>query len=350
VLTLCVPPTNPVSIFEVFNASFGSKLLVAATVHLNVFGRLGQGPKPYKVLQAELGLSDRAMSVLVTALRSFGLLMQDAHDALLPSGLARVHLTPGGQFDVTDYLELAADARGVRDLVERLRTNRPAGDTPDGQGAAYIQRDGVKSAMSDERLARWLTERLAGRAVNTGALLCQVAPPPEGATRLLDIAGGTGVFGLAYLQRYPDLKVTVLELPRVAEVAKEYAAAYDMTGRMECLDCDMFTDDFPAGVDAVLLSNVLHDWDVPECRYLLRKACAALRPGGRLIVHDAFLNDELDGPFHIAIYSVILFYLTAGRAYSAAECREWLAEVGLEYRNLKPTMVHCSALTADKPE
>src|SRR5205823_3431494 len=145
------------------------------------------GPRPYEELQLEFGLSDRAMSVLVTALRAFGLLNLDAGNRLAPSKLARAHLAPGGDFDVSDYLELAADARGVKDLVERLRTNRPAGDDPDGQGAAYIHQEGMKSAMGDERLARWLTERLAGRAANTAALLTQAAPLPDGATRLLDV-------------------------------------------------------------------------------------------------------------------------------------------------------------------
>ena len=118
---------------------------------------------------------------------------------------------------------------------------------------------------------------------------------------------------------------------------------------MKLVKGNMFECKYGNGVDAILLSNILHDWDIPECRILLNKCFEALKEGGVLLVHDAFLNDELDGPMHIAIYSVILFYLTKGRAYSAAECRQMLREVGFVPQDFIPTLVHCSVLTAVKP-
>ena len=69
----------------------------------------------------------------------------------------------------------------------------------------------------------------------------------------------------------------------------------------------------------MLLSNVLHDWDVPECRALVGRLAEALRPGRRLLIHDVFLDDDLGGPLPVALYSASLFRLTEGRAYSADE-------------------------------
>src|SRR5205807_7549491 len=107
----------------------------------------------------------------------------------------------------------------------------------------------------------------------------------------------------------------------------------------------MFVDPLPKGADVVLLSNILHDWDVPECRTLIARCAGALRPGGRLLIHDVFLNDALDGPLPIALYSAALFCLTEGRAYSAAEYRGWLKEAGLQAETMTPTLVHCSVLS-----
>jgi hypothetical protein len=114
--------------------------------------------------------------------------------------------------------------------------------------------------------------------------------------------------------------------------------------RLECRPGDMFRDPVPGGPDVVLLSNVLHDWDVPECRSLVRRCAAALPPGGRLLIHDAFLNDTLDGPLPVALYSAALFTLTEGRAYSAAEYRAWLSEAGLAAGTVIPTLIHSGVL------
>jgi hypothetical protein len=110
----------------------------------------------------------------------------------------------------------------------------------------------------------------------------------------------------------------------------------------------MFRDPLPVGGDAVLLSNVLHDWDVPECRSLIRRCAEVLAPGGRLLIHDVFLDDDLGGPLAIALYSAALFTLTEGRAYSAAEYREWLNEAGLTLRPVTPTRIHCGVLEGAK--
>ena len=94
----------------------------------------------------------------------------------------------------------------------------------------------------------------------------------------------------------------------------------------------------------MLLSNILHDWDVPECRTLIARCAGALRPGGQLLIHDVFLSDALDGPLPITLYSAALFTLTEGRAYSAREYRAWLVEAGLEPGGVTPTLIHCGVL------
>src|SRR6202035_5176506 len=134
--------------------------------------------------------------------------------------------------------------------------------------------------------------------------------------------------------------------PEVLKVAAEMAETYGVADRLERRPGDMFRDPVPAGADVVLLSNILHDWDVPECRTLVSRGAAALPPGGRLLIHDVFLNDALDGPLPLALYSAALFSVSEGRAYSAAEYRTWLREAGLTPCDLVPTLSHCGVLPA----
>jgi len=84
----------------------------------------------------------------------------------------------------------------------------------------------------------------------------------------------------------------------------------------------------PADADVHLFSNVLHDWDEPVVRELLQKSFDALLGGGLVMVHDAFLNAEKNGPLHVAEYSVLLMHSSEGRCYSVAEMEQYLREAG----------------------
>ena len=175
------------------------------------------------------------------------------------------------------------------------------------------------------------------------------APRFGRARRLLDVGGGTGIYSIACLVRHPSLQAIVWDRPEVLKVADEMARAHGVADRLECRPGDMFADDVPTGCDAILLSNILHDWDVPENQRLIGRLAAALPPGGQLTIHDVFLHDELDGPLPIALYSAALFSFTEGRAYSAAEYRAWLVAAGLVPGEIEPTAIHCGVLPAARP-
>ncbi len=338
------PQVDPTPIFEIFRGSYATEILTAAVAHFNVFGRLAQQPMTAAELGQSLGVAERPRIVLLTALRSFGLLTCDAQGRLHLTDLAREHLLPGGPFDVGDYVGLAANSPGVLEMVERLRSNRPASHAA---GVAFIFREGVVSAMEDEAAARHFTNALAGRAKNVAPVLAERVDLAS-AKLLVDVGGGTGIYSIAFLQKNPDLCAIVLDRPEVLKVAQELARAYGVADRLQTQPADMFRDSLPKDADAVLLSNILHDWDVPECRTLIARSAASLRSGGQLLIHDVFLNDALDGPFPIALYSAALFCLTEGRAYSAAEYRGWLSEAGLTTGEVTPTLIHCGVLAGCK--
>ena len=205
--------------------------------------------------------------------------------------------------------------------------------------------------MEQSDLARHFTLSLAGRAKNVAPALAQQVDLSK-AELLLDVGGGSGIYSIAILKRYSQLRAVVIDRPEVLRVADEFRRRYGVSDRMELQEGDMFTDPLPTGADAVLLSNILHDWDVPECRQLIARSHAALHPKGQLLIHDVFLNDELDGPLPIALYSAALFTLTRGRAYSAAEYRQWMQDAGfaIDSNQVLPTLIHCGVLSGIKGE
>ncbi len=341
---LTAPCFDPTSIFELYRGSYATELLTAAVAHLQVFGHFVEGPLSFDELREQLELAERPAVVLVTALRAFGLLADDEPGKLGLTELACEHLLPGSPFDVSGYVGLSADSPGVLAMVERLRSNRPV--AAKDEGTAFIYREGQDSAMDKEAAARRLTMALAGRARNVAPVLAERVDL-SGARVLLDVGGGTGIYAYACLLKYPNLRAIVWDRPEVLKVALEMAVAHGVSERVECRPGDMFADAVPEA-DVILLSNVLHDWDVPECKTLLGRCAERLPVGGRLLIHDVFLNDALDGPLPIALYSAALFCVTEGRAYSAAEYRAWLQEAKLTPSAVVPTLVHCGVLSGTK--
>ena len=282
-----LPPTlDPAPIFEIFRGNHAMELLTAAVGHFGLFDRLAGGPLATEELQAATGLAERPFIVLLTGLKALGLVEERAGRVQM-TPIAREHLSPGQPLDVSDYIRMGAAAPGVLALVQRMRTNKPAGIAPDDDRPAFIFKEGEQSSMDEDASARHLTLMLAGRAKNIAPVLAQRVDLSS-AGRLLDIGGGTGVYSIAFLQRFPQLRAIIYDRPAVLKVAAEFAEQHGVAERMEFVAGDMFADSLPEDCDAILLSNVLHDWDVPECRRLMHRCAAALPVGGRLLVHDCF--------------------------------------------------------------
>ena len=103
--------------------------------------------------------------------------------------------------------------------------------------------------------------------------------PLDDARLLVDVAGGTGIYSIAWLLRHPELRAIVWDRPEVLKVALEMAEEYGVADRLEARPGDMFKDPMPEKADVILLSNVLHDWDVADCWVLVSRCASALRPG-----------------------------------------------------------------------
>ena len=166
---------------------------------------------------------------------------------------------------------------------------------------------------------------------------------------LLDIAGGSGIYACCIAAAHPHIKASVLEKPPVDQVARECIARRGCAARVDVVAGDMFAGALPEGFDAHLWSNVLHDWDAPVIRALLEKSFAALRPGGLVVVHDAFLNNDKKGPRTVAANSVLPMVITEAKCYSLAEMESMLVGVGFTNVQHVKTAVDHSIMRGRKP-
>ncbi|GAB3491721.1 hypothetical protein GCM10027341_05060 [Spirosoma knui] len=269
--------------------------------------------------------------VLFPALCAMDLLQRDESGRLQITELGRF-LTQSQTPNVAGYVGLEKDDPGAIEMATRLKNDGPL-EAP--EGISFVKEGEGPSPMDDPELARSLTLGLAGRARKLSPIVAANMSKREG--HLLDVAGGTGYYTYEWLLNNPSSKATLLDRPAVLNVAAELLDELAKSGRpgadtlkerVTFLPGDMLTDELPQ-TDLLLAASLFHDWPTPTCQMLAQRFANALRPGGELWVHDAFLNDELDGPLAVTDYSAQLFWNTKGRAYSRAEYRRWFTEVGL---------------------
>jgi precorrin-6B methylase 2 len=119
----------------------------------------------------------------------------------------------------------------------------------------------------------------------------------SGASRLLDVGGGSAAFDIELCRLYPDLTATVYELPKIADIAAEKVDEAGLLKRIETVAGDFFADSsLPGGHDTILLSMILHGWQEGRCRAILQKCWAALPSGGQVIIAELLVNDARTGP------------------------------------------------------
>ena len=334
------PLTDPTQIYRYRDGLYAEDMLITALVWLDLFSCLEKNPSDFDSICRDLELKPRPADVMLTLLVAMQLIeRRDGKYLLTPTG--REHLAKDSPWFIGPYYASLKERPVAKDLLHVLRTGKTA-----NWGSEKDKGDWHKS-METEEFATQFTAAMDCR----GVFLAQAAAKKldlHGRKRLLDIAGGSGIYACSFCAHFPELRATVLEKPPVDRITTNAIAKRGFTQRVDVIASDMLHAPLPTGFDAHLFSNVLHDWDVPVVKQLIAKSFAALEPGGTLIIHDAHLNEDKSGPLHVAEYSVMLMHSTEGRCYSVAEMREYLMEAGFTEVEFTPTAAARSIVTAKK--
>ena len=310
-------------------------------LHLDVFTHLATAPSTLQEMCVAFTITERPADVMLTLFAAMGLITrQDGVFRLTATG--RDHLVKGTPGYLGPYYPRLEDRPVAGELLEVLRTGRPANWGTHKAGADWHK------AMEDEAFAAAFTAAMDCRGIYLSRVVAQSVDLGRH-QHLLDIAGGSAIYACTLAVQNPHLRATVLEKPPVDRIAANAIATRGLTHRLDVIAGDMLAEPLPSAPDVHLFSNVLHDWDTPVLKELLRKSFAALPPGGMVIVHDAFLNRDKTGPLHVAEYSVLLVHACEGRCYSRREMEEYLSAAGFVDCAYTPGAAARGIMTARKP-
>jgi bacteriochlorophyll C20 methyltransferase len=139
----------------------------------------------------------------------------------------------------------------------------------------------------------------------------------DGVRRLIDVGGGIGDIAAAMCERFPELNVTLINLPSALDLVSENATARGLADRISPVAVDMYREPYPQG-DAVLFGRILYPMNPQFCTMLLKKAYDALEPGGRVLIMDMIISDPKKPN-----YDYLTHYLCAiGMGFSVLEFKD----------------------------
>lgn len=314
------------------SAYYGSAVLFAALAH-DVFSAVERagGQARADELAAGGSCDPRGMRLLLDACVAVGLLRKEG-EVYRNTPAAAAALVAGAPHDLTRAIGYNRDVYPAWGRLDGLvRTGRP------------VEAPETHLGDDPERTRRFVLA-MHGRALGIGRA---VVPMLEfgGCARLLDLAGGPGTYAVLMAQANPGLACVTVDLPAVSAVAAELVGAAGMAERVTCRAGDYHTDTYEAeAFDAVTVFGALHQESPEMIVSILKRAAAALRPGGVIHVLDMMTDAAHTAPPFSALFAVNMALTTYdGWVFSDAELHGWLREAGFEAcvtRPVPPPMPH----------
>lgn len=308
---------------------------LASAVELDLFTVLSHSPGLTREELAErLNIDNQPARILLLGCGAVGLLRKEGDRYFNTSGAER-YFSRANPANMVPAVRMAnhIQFRPMARFADALKANTNVGlqEIPGSAPNLYMR------LAENPPLEAIFHEMMSLVSFGTAAFLAEAVDMSRHRT-LLDVGGGEAVNATVLAGRWPDLHVTVLDLPTVAETTRARLTAQGMAERVTALGGDCFAEELPEGFDAMLFSRFLSIWSEEKVRGLLAKAARALRPGGSLYVIDALQDDDEMGPPFVAHLCAYFLTLASGEgmARTWAEWTRWLEEAGFTSLSRQP--------------
>jgi len=321
---------SPALFFDTINAFQRTEALRTA-IELDVFTHIAAGQRTPEQIAILCEASPRGIRILADYLTILGFLRKK--DGQYSLGLdAEVFLSrqsPAYLGSAIDFLLTPQLREGFQNLTQAVR-----------RGGTALGNEGTVS--HDNPIWVAFARAMAPVMQLPARLLADlVGGDRQRPLRVLDVAAGHGLFGIAIATSFPNAHITALDWPNVLAVARENAERAGVGARHSLRPGSAFEVDWGGPYDIVLLTNFLHHFDEPTCTQLAGKAFAALSPTGRALTLEFIPDADRTSPPSTATFALAMLASTAhGDAYIFAEYEAIFARAGFarsEYHALPPT-------------
>jgi SAM-dependent methyltransferase len=304
-----------------FGFAYAPPLIISAAVNNKVFDALQSGPKTVEQVKKETGASQRGLRAIMDALVGLELLKKDRERrySLVPESQAfLISEKPGTLAGFFGSILPVMISRWLR-LTDIVRNGRPAvAVNQETEGTEFfsqlVETIIPMSYAGAQRLADHLN---VGKATHE--------------TRAIDLAAGSGIWGIALAQQSPRLSVTAVDWPGMIPTTKRITRKFGVRDRFDFIEGDLLEANFGNGYNVATLGHILHSEGEQRSRQLLKKTFRALKSGGTIAIAEWLVNDDRTKPVPSLMFSVQMLVNTEkGDTFSFNQIKQWLEDAGFK--------------------
>lgn len=305
---------NPGTLLQL-SGSYWQAFTLHTGVKLEIFSILSREPMNAEQVARQIQADPRGTTALLNALAAMGLLEKQA-DSYCATPPAVAFLNKDAPDYVGHMIMHHHHLSGSWSRMdEAVRTGKPlsrrsSSTTNEERRQAFL--------MGMYNLASQQAPQIAA-SVNL-----------KGRRHLVDVGGGPGTYAIHFCKHNPDLDAVVFDLPTTRPFAERCIVQHGLSQRIQFSEGDFLTAEIPGRYDVAWMSHILHAESPEDCRRLILKTVGKLEAGGLVLVHEFFLNDNMDGPLFPALFALNMLQGTErGQSYSEGQVRRMLQDAGI---------------------
>ena len=307
------PPVTPERILQ-FAWGYAPTLILEAAICHHVFDVLDARPMTVAQVAKATGASVRGLTAIMNALVGLKFLAKAGQSySLTPESAAfLVSTKPGFQGGLLRHASSQLIPKWL-EINRVVATGKPAVSVNQEEDGSDFFKEFVvdifpMSYPSAQTLAKSLRLNIAS---------------------VLDLAAGSGVWGIALAQSSPHVRVTAVDWPDVIPTTKKSVARFNLSDRFTFVAGDLLSANFGTGHTVATLGHILHSEGEQRSRKLLARVFKALAPGGTIAIAEFLVLADRTAPVGSLFFAVNMLVNTDhGDTFSFEEISAWLTEAG----------------------
>jgi hypothetical protein len=333
--------TTPVTPERIMQFAWGyvPTLMMETAVRHRVFDVLDEGAKTLKETAAATGASERGLRAVMNVLLGLGFLAKegDKYSLTPESETFLVSTKPSFQGGLLKHTSSQLLPQWLH-LNEVVATGKPVRSVnAEGTGSEFFQ-----GFVKDIFPLSYPAATVLGKHLALGKV--------HGVVRVLDLAAGSGVWGIGLAQSADNVTVTAVDWEGVLPATQQVVGRFGLANRFTYVAGDLNTSNFGNGYDVATLGHILHSEGPTKSKALLKKTFAALASGGTIVIAEFLVNEDRRGPVGPLMFAGNMLVNTdEGDTFSFEEISEWLTEAGFKDARLLEAPGPSPLVLATKP-